>query len=228
MGRRKLPQAEPQPRPLADALPDDALPDDAIARERGPLRRCIVTRQTLPKEQMIRFVIGPMRELVPDLGGRLPGRGLWLVAKDEVLRKALKQGAFAKAARGPVGVPGDLGALIVSGLRQRVLDFLGFARRSGEAVAGREAVLDWLRHAKVALLIQASDGSPAERSRLIGGRTPGVDAGELGFPVLTPLTAAELGGVFGRERAVHVAVSPGRMVSSLQAETARLAGFAAV
>lgn len=209
-GRHKLPQAEPL---------TDTLPDDAIARERGPLRRCIVTRQTLPKEQMIRFVIGPMRELVPDPGGRLPGRGLWLVAKDEVLRKALKQGAFAKAARGSVGVPGDLGALIVSGLRQRVLDFLGFARRSGEAVAGREAVLDWLRHDKVALLIQASDGSPAERSRLTGGRE---------WPVLTPLTAAELGGVFGRERAVHVAVSPGRMVSSLQAETARLAGFAAV
>jgi len=195
------------------------LPDDAIARERGPLRRCILTRQTLPKEQMIRFVIGPMRELVPDPGGRLPGRGLWLAAQGDVLRKALKQNAFAKAARGSVVIPGDLAALVVSGLRQRVLDFLGFARRSGEAVAGREAVQDWFRNGKVALLIQASDGSPAERSRLTGGRE---------WPVLTPLTAAELGGVFGRERAVHVAVSPGRMVSSLQAETARLAGFAAV
>ena len=208
----------PLAKPAAFAAAE-LLPDDAIARERGPLRRCIVTRQTLPKEQMIRFVIGPMRELVPDPGGRLPGRGLWLVAQDGVLRKALKQNAFAKAARGSVVIPGDLAALIVSGLRQRVLDFLGFARRSGEAVAGREAVLDWLRHDKVALLIQASDGSPAERSRLTGGRE---------WPVLTPLTAAELGGVFGRERAVHVAVSPGRMVSSLQAETARLAGFVAV
>lgn len=212
------PLAQPRPQP-AGAVSADELPDDAIARERGPLRRCIVTRQTLPKEQMIRFVIGPMRELVPDPGGRLPGRGLWLVAQDDVLRRALKQGAFAKAARGSVGVPGDLGAIIVSGLRQRVRDFLGLARRSGEAVAGREAVLDWLRHGKVALLVQASDGSPAERSRLTGGRE---------LPVLTPLTAAELGGIFGRERAVHVAVSPGRMVSSLQAETARLAGFAAV
>lgn len=197
----------------------DALPDDAIARERGPLRRCIVTRQTLPKDRMIRFVIGPMRELVPDPGGRLPGRGLWLLAQEDVLQKALKQGAFARAARGSVGVPTDLRALVVSGLRHRLIGFLGFARRSGEAVSGREAVLDWLRNGKVELLVQASDGSPAERSRLTGGRE---------FPVLTPLTAAELGGVFGRERAVHVAVSPGRMVSSLQAEAARLAGFGVV
>ncbi len=166
---------------------------------------------------MLRFVIGPMRELVPDPGGRLPGRGLWLSAQDEILRKALKQGAFAKAARCSVGVPGDLGALVVSGLRQRFRDLLAFARRSGEAVAGREAVLDWLRQDKAALLIQASDGSPAERSRLLGSRE---------LPVLTPLTAEELGGVFGRDRAVHVAVSPGRMLASLLAESVRLAGFA--
>jgi predicted RNA-binding protein YlxR (DUF448 family)/ribosomal protein L7Ae-like RNA K-turn-binding protein len=214
------PRASREKSPLPDLAKPTAetdIPDDAIARERGPLRRCIVTRQVLPKEQLIRFVIGPARELVPDPGGRLPGRGLWLLSQEDVLRRALKQGAFAKAARGSVGVPGDLGALVVSGLRQRIRDFLGFARRGGEAVAGREAVMDWLRQGKVALLVQASDGSPAERSRLVGSRE---------LPVLTPLTAAELGGIFGRERAVHVAVSPGRMVSSLQAEAARLAGFA--
>ena len=45
--------------------------------EHGPLRRCLVTRERLPKEAMIRFVLGPGRELVPDLAGKLPGRGMW-------------------------------------------------------------------------------------------------------------------------------------------------------
>lgn len=197
----------------------DLTAEDAPDRERGPLRRCIVTRQAFPKEGMLRFALGPARELVPDLGGRLPGRGLWLSAQDEVMRKALKQGAFAKAAKGAVVMPPDLVALVVSGLRQRIRDFLGFARRSGDAVAGREAVLDWLRHREVALLIQASDGSPAERDRLTGGRD---------LPVLAPLTGAELGLVFGRERAVHVAVLPGSLAASLRQESARLAGFVAV
>ena len=197
----------------------DLAAEDAPDRERGPLRRCIVTRQTLPKEAMLRFAIGPARELVPDLGGRLPGRGLWLTAQDEVMRKALKGGTFAKAAKGAVVIPPDLAAMVVQGLRQRIRDFLGFARRSGDAVAGREAVLDWLRHREVALLIQASDGSPAERGRLVGGRE---------LPVLAPLTGEELGAVFGRERAVHVAVLPGKLAASLREETARLAGFAAV
>lgn len=210
-GRSRLP---PEAAPAAAAAGD---PDDAIARERGPLRRCVATREVRPKEEMIRFVLGPGRELIPDPGGRLPGRGLWLTAQDAALSKALKQGAFARAARGPVAVSADLRARIVSGLRQRVRDFLGFARRAGAAVAGREAVLEWLREGRVALLLQAADGSPAERERLAGGR---------GLPVLAPLTGAELGAVFGRDRVVHVAVAPGPMAEALRAEAARLAGFA--
>lgn len=184
--------------------------------ERGPLRRCLATREALPKEAMLRFALGPARELVPDPAGRLPGRGLWLKAQDEALRKALKTGAFAKAARGAVQLPDDLQGMILRLLRVRIGDFLGFARRGGEAVAGREAVLDWLRTRPVALLMQASDGSPAERERLLGNRE---------LPVYTPLDGAELGAVFGRERAVHVAVLPGRLAAALQVEAARLAGF---
>jgi ribosomal protein L7Ae-like RNA K-turn-binding protein len=97
-----------------------------------------------------------------------------------------------------------------------VQDFLGFARRGGEAVAGREAVLEWLRAGRVGLVIQASDGSPAERERLLGRRE---------IPVLAPLTGAELGAVFGRDRAVHVAVAPGKLASALRAEAERLGGF---
>ncbi len=193
------------------------LPDDAIARERGPLRRCIVTREVLPKERLLRFVLGPGREVVPDPGGRLPGRGLWLLPQEAVLARALKQGVFARAARGPVVAPADLPVRVAAALRGRLRDFLGLARRSGAAVAGREAVLEWLRAGRVALLVQASDGSPAERERLQGGHA---------LPVVLALTAAELGAVFGRERAVHVAVAPGGLAETLRAEAARLAGFA--
>ena len=57
---------------------EPAVAGEAEEAERGPLRRCIVTRESLPKERMIRFVLGPDRELVPDLAGKLPGRGMWL------------------------------------------------------------------------------------------------------------------------------------------------------
>jgi predicted RNA-binding protein YlxR (DUF448 family) len=198
--------------------PDAAAPDAAGADppERGPLRRCIVTRETLPKAAMLRFVIGPGQEVVPDPAGRLPGRGLWLKSQGDVLVRAMKAGSFAKAARGKVAVPPDLESRVADGLRSRIRDLIGFARRGGLAVAGREAVLEWLRTGRAALLVAASDGSEAERARLTGGRE---------YEVLAPLTAAELGQVFGRERAVHVALAEGNLADLLRQEAARLSGL---
>lgn len=198
-------------------IPDD--PEDEVAvdePEKGPLRRCLVTRESLPKEQMLRFVLGPGRELVPDLAGRLPGRGMWLSAKADVLERALARGAFNRAARGPVVSPPDLRKRIEDGLRSRVRDLIGFARRGGQAVAGWQAVREVVLAGRVGLVVQASDGSLAERARVLGGRN---------LAVVAPLPGAALGAVFGRDHAVHAAVAPGRMAESIAVEAARLAGI---
>lgn len=183
--------------------------------ETGPLRRCIVTREVQPKERMLRFVLGPSREIVPDIAGKLPGRGMWLSARGDVLETALSRGAFMRAARGQVTLPSDLRARIEDGLRGRVRDLLGLARRAGQAVSGWQAAREWLQAGRAGLLVQAADGSLAERARF-GGRN---------LPAVTPLTAAELGVVFGRDHAVHVVVAPGRLADAIRTEAERLAGF---
>ena len=164
----------------------------------------------------MRFVLDPEGRVVPDLEGRLPGRGMWLSADADVLERAVKRGAFARAARRTVHVPPDLRARIEDGLTRRVRDLIGFARRGRQAVCGRETVLEWLRAGRAGLLVEASDGSAAERARLVGNR---------GVPVVAPLPAATLGAVFGRDHAVHVAVAPGRLADAIAAEAKRLAGF---
>ncbi len=165
---------------------------------------------------MIRFVLDPDRRIVPDLAERLPGRGMWLSARADVIEQAARRGAFAKAARGEVLVPPDLRACIEDGLRGRVRDLVGFARRAGQAVSGWQAAREWLQAGRVGLLVQAADGSPAEKARLVGLRQ---------LPAVAPLTAAELGALFGRDRAVHVAIAPGRLAERIAAEAARLAGM---
>ena len=195
-----------------------AAPPDDDAPEKGPLRRCIVTRESGPKEGMVRFVLDPDGHVVPDLEGRLPGRGMWLSANADVLERAVKRGAFARAARRTVHVPPDLRARIEEGLIRRVRDLVGFARRGGQAVCGREAVLERLRTGRVGLLVEAADGSLAERAKLVGGR---------GVPVVSPLSADALGTVFGRDHAAHVALAPGRLADAVATEAKRLAGFGA-
>ena len=227
---------------------EDPTPEDEP--ERGPLRRCIITREQGERERMLRFVIGPERRVVPDLGARLPGRGIWLSARADVVENAKLRGAFARAARGPVIVPADLLALLQAGLAGRVGDFVGFARRAGEAVAGFTKAREWLQSGRAALVLEASDGSVDERARLLSGirwtmagelaraaeddgspDAPGM--GEAGTAasrraavrVATPLDAARLGAVFGRDHVVHVAVAAGRLAEMLAIETGRLSGI---
>lgn len=203
--------------PTTDAAPDAAPTDDEA--EHGPLRRCIVTRARQPKDTLIRFVLGPDRTLVPDLAERLPGRGIWLSARRDVLETARARGAFAKAVRGPVIVPPDLAGVLQAGLARRFADTLGLARRAGQAVCGFVRAQEWLLSGRAGLVVQAADGSEQERSRLLAGRD--------GVPVLAPLPAAALGAVFGRDHVVHVAVASGRLAERLRVEAGRLTGIAA-
>ncbi len=75
----------------------------------GPERRCIVTGESQPKGGLIRFVVGPDAQVVPDILGRLPGRGFYVAADRAAIEKAATKGLFARAARQPVTVPDGLG-----------------------------------------------------------------------------------------------------------------------
>lgn len=187
------------------------------AAESVPHRQCIVTRQSLPASDLVRFVVGPAGEVVPDIEGRLPGRGLWLTARRDIVEKARKAHAFAKAAHCQATAAGDLGERVEALLVQRCLALIGFARRAGQAVAGYEAVRRRVAEGKAEVLLAARDGSKGGREKL--KRLPG--AGE----VVELLSRTELGAVFGRDEAVHVALSRGKLADGLRAELKRLAGF---
>jgi predicted RNA-binding protein YlxR (DUF448 family) len=62
-----------------------------------PIRTCIVTGQTGPSDQMIRFVASPDGIIFPDIGHKLDGRGAWLLASRQVLEQAVKTKRLEKA-----------------------------------------------------------------------------------------------------------------------------------
>lgn len=213
MGNRRRPITTEAATDLSAQAADEAAETDS---EHGPLRRCAVTRERLPKACMIRFVVAPDGQVLPDLAARLPGRGIWLSARGDVIETARTRGAFAKAARAPVTVPPDFLSGLQAALERRIGEHLGLARRAGQAVAGFGKAREWLEKGAVALVVQASDGSPEERLRFLGGRD---------VPVVAPLTAAALGAIFGRDHSVHVAVSGGTLAERIRDEAQRLAGL---
>lgn len=185
----------------------------------GPKRRCLVTREVKEQDQMIRFVLDPTGRVVPDIDGRLPGRGMWLSADRNVLNRAVSANVFARAARTSARVEANLAEQVERLLVGRALDCLGLARRAGQVAVGFEQVRACLRSGGAAVLVAAADGAEDGRGKL---RRLAPD-----LPVITAFSRAELGAALGREGVVHVAVAPGRLAQRLLCYTRRLAGFRA-
>lgn len=183
-----------------------------------PERRCIVTGDVQPKAGLVRFVVSPEGMVVPDLAGKLPGRGIWVTADRTAIETAAKKGLFSRAARMPVTVPEGLAGLVEAGLARRVVDLISLARKAGLAVAGFEKVKGWLADGKAKVLLQASDGSDRGKGMLWtpqGGRWFGC------------LTASELGLAFGRDSVIHGALGAGGLSQRVVEEAAKLSGLRA-
>jgi uncharacterized protein len=195
----------------------EARDEDGAPAGSDPRRRCLATGEVQPKVALLRFVVAPDGHLVPDIAGRLPGRGLWLTARRDIVAAAVTKRLFARAARQPVTVDDGLADRIEALLAQRCRDHIGMARRAGQAVMGFAKVHAALAAGKAAVLVAAADGAADGRGKL--------RALAPGLPLLDRLTSAELAAAFGREHVVHAALAPGRIAEALRVDMARLGGF---
>ncbi len=184
---------------------------------RVPERRCIVSGRVASREDMVRFVVDPGGRIVPDVEETLPGRGLWLTARRDIVETACAKKSFAKAAKRPVDTPAGLADEVERLLRRRCLDGLGLARRAGRLAVGFEAVRGWLQENRAAVVLTAADAAEGGAGKLRALAT--------GLPVLDVFSSAELARALGREHAVHAALAPGRLTDTIMRETVRLAGF---
>ena len=185
----------------------------------GPMRTCIATGEEGAPEKMIRFVVGPEGDAVPDLARRLPGRGMWVKAERAALERAIEKKLFSKAARAPVKASADIVARVERLLLERVLADLGRARRAGRAVAGYVKVEQMIGRHQVGLLVVAEDSDGDGLQKL---RATGLPLERLG-------DAVALGGIFGREQAVYVAIARddagGAFIERISVGAARWRGF---
>jgi uncharacterized protein len=212
--RSQDPVAGPQGGEVPAAVPGEDEPE-----AKGPLRRCLVTREVRPKAELLRFVVGPEDRLLPDPAERLPGRGLWLTPRRDIVAAAAAKGLFAKAAGRRVVLPSDLAGEVERLLRGRCLALLGLARRAGQLRTGFEKVREDLKAGRAGLLLGARDGALDGRQKLTalaGGR-----------PEITLFDSAELSAALGREKVVHAMVAEGGMAERLRRELERLQGMQA-
>ncbi|MBB3937484.1 hypothetical protein SAMN05216566_11055 [Aureimonas phyllosphaerae] len=173
-------------------------------------RMCIVSRRSLPADALIRFVVAPDGQVVPDLRRRLPGRGAHIEARRSVVETAMKRKLLSRALKreltGTETLADDLEALLV----RAATGALALARKAGQLTTGSTKVDAALRAGKALAVLHASDGAADGIRKLDGARhARAAETGGRPVPAYQSLTADEIGLAMGDLNVIHAAILPG-------------------
>ena len=163
-----------------------------------PMRTCLVSKNSVAKKDLIRFVIDPQKQLIADIQQNLPGKGYWVKADRETISKAIKKNLILKAVNQKIDIDKNLMSTIEFQIKQKVLQQISLSRKSGQAIFGFDKIKAAVTNNSVNLLIQAADGSDKEKKRMLNKSIPNI--------IDKCLTSSELGKIFGREKVVHCAI----------------------
>ena len=193
------------------ALADPDLDNGPRTDRSATMRMCAVSREVRPIDELIRFVVSPAGEVIPDLKRKLPGRGLWVSASRRTVAEAVRRHQFSKGfkrdVRAAPTLPADTEALLVRSLTEA----LAMVAKAGQVVAGFGKVEDALEQGAAQALIHASDGAADGIRKLDAiARQRGGNPGESpDFPILCVLSSAELDLALGRSNVIHAALLAG-------------------
>jgi predicted RNA-binding protein YlxR (DUF448 family) len=196
---------------------------DSGPRAKESERLCVATREVRPVSDLIRFVIGPEGEAVPDLKRKLPGRGVWVTATREALGDAIKRKAFARGFKRDVRLPADLLERTGRLLEQSALDALAIAAKAGSVVSGFAKVENALAHDHVMALLHAAEAAPHGVKKLNAALHRNSEAGSTA--VIHALSGAQLDLALARPNVIHAALLAGPVSDTFLARLRRLERF---
>jgi predicted RNA-binding protein YlxR (DUF448 family) len=197
------------------ALVDPDLDNGPRTDRSATMRMCAVTRQVRPIDELIRFVVSPQSEVIPDLKRKLPGRGLWVSASHQTVAEAIRRHQFGKGFKRDVRVAPTLVADTEALLVRSAIEALAITAKAGQVISGFskvEAALEQRQvRTSVKALIHASDGAADGIRKLDAivrqNAANGDESRE--FPVVTALTSEQLDLALGRSNVIHAALLAG-------------------
>ncbi len=199
---------------LATAEPAD-LDDGPRTSRPGTARMCVVTRRVCSIDELIRFVVAPSGDVVPDLKRKLPGRGLWVAASRAAVAEAIRRKLFGRGFKREVRVSPDLAADTERLLALGAVEALAMAAKAGQVASGFGKVEEAIAQRRAVALIHAADGAVDGIRKLDARlasqtRQAAEDARPPGdVPIIAALSSAELDLALGRSNVIHAALLAG-------------------
>jgi uncharacterized protein len=191
----------------------------------GTERTCALTRSQQPVENLIRFVVGPDGDAVPDVKRKLPGRGIWITATREAVDEAVKRRVFARGFKRDVRVAPDLAVQTERLLERAALDALAMAGKAGGVLTGTSRVEAAIAQENVVALVHAADAADDGKRKLNAVLRRETAGKSREFAIIEVLTGAQLDLALGRPNVVHAALLAGPASATFLARVMRFAHF---
>jgi predicted RNA-binding protein YlxR (DUF448 family) len=208
-----------------DSPPDSDLDRGATSVAAGTERTCALTRSLMPVSEMIRFVVGPAGEAVPDIRRKLPGRGIWLTSTRTAIEEAVKRNVFSRGFKRQVQVAPNLAEQTERLLERAALDALAMAGKAGAVVTGFAKVEATLSRDDVLALIHAAEAAADGKRKLDGALNRGRIQEKREIPVIEAFSGPLLDLALNRPNVVHAALLAGPGSETFLARVARFARF---
>jgi predicted RNA-binding protein YlxR (DUF448 family) len=196
-----------------------------VVRESATERLCVATRTVKPVGELIRFVVAPDGAVVPDLKGRLPGRGVWVTATRDALAQAIKRKAMRAGFKRDVQVDADLAVLTDRLLEKAVLDVLAICGKASLAVAGFAKVDAALTREPVVAMLHATGAKPDGVRKLDAALHSRFGDEANRVRIVRDFSSDQLDLALARPNVVHAALLTGSASSTFLARHARLTRF---
>jgi predicted RNA-binding protein YlxR (DUF448 family) len=184
----------------------------SVPRKNEPTeRQCAVTREVQPVSSLIRFVLDPEGQVVPDLKRVLPGRGVWVTASSDVVAVAEKdrKKVFGRGFKTEVSVEPGLAERVDALMEKSALQALSMTRKAGELITGYSKVDAALRRDPVAGLIHASDAAE-DGVRKLAAVAAGRNEEANGCQIVRLFDSDQLDLALGRSNVIHAALLAGQ------------------
>jgi uncharacterized protein len=204
---------------------DNELDRGATSVAPGTERTCALTRELKPAAEMVRFVVGPGGEAVPDVKRKLPGRGIWVTATRAAIEDAIKRNVFVRGFKQDVRVAHDLAEQTERLLERAVLDALAIAGKAGTVVSGFSKVETAVGRDEIVALIHAADARDDGKRKLAAALHRNTSGKSREIVVIDAFTGAQLDLALNRPNVVHAALLAGPGGETFLARAARLTCF---
>ena len=215
-----------EPEPILDFSEETAHLEEGGFGGDAPIRTCIVERERKEKPFLLRFVLSPQGEVVPDIKGALPGRGVWVTARQDIVADAVKRRAFQRAFRKPVSVSESLSLEVERLFKRSALERLSICNKAGLLVVGFAKVEEALKRGEIVALLHADAAAPDGRAKL-DRKFNALFAGQDYIAPENCFTSAEISLAGGSIGVIHAGLREGGATRAFLQDLDRLSAYCA-